>query len=186
MRIRRNNSQPRERILPRRRPPQHRQQQKRHQKRRHHIHRHRALVPLGQHASARHNRHRRILHHDVQPVQPLRPLAERLDALEAGQVQRPHLHDVPAGTRAAQDGRFGRFSALGAAAGEDDLGCVEACEVPRGFEADADVGAGYDDGLAGEVVGWIGEGPELVVEEGGNEGAASWLVVMGGRCVIIS
>lgn len=35
-----------------------------------------------------------------------------------------------------------------------------------GFEAEAGVGAGYDDGFAGVGVGWVGEGgEELALEE---------------------
>lgn len=47
--------------------------------------------------------------------------------------------------------------------------------MARGLEPDADVGAGDDNGLAGEVVGWVRQGLELVVEEVADEIASSRL-----------
>lgn len=180
MSVGRHNRQPRLRVEPGCRPPQRRQQQQGHEKGREDIDRDGTLVPLGQRALGRHHGHRGILHDGVHARQLCVGAAtKRPDAGEAAQVQRPHLDDaVAVSTRAAPasaegQGAFnvglGRLASLGAAAGQDDFGGVETDKVAGGFEAETNVAAGHDDGLAGEVMVGVRYPAELVVEEGDEE-----------------
>lgn len=76
----------------------------------------------------------------------------------------PDFEDVGA-VFGSLDFRFGSLAFGERAAGYDYFGGVEADEVAGGFFAQANVGAGYDDGLAGAVGGgdgWMGE--ELAVD----------------------
>lgn len=133
VRIRRDNSQPRLDIEPRRRPPQRRQQHQSHQERRDHIGRDGALIALRQRAPRVDHGNGRVLDHHVQAVQPVRAPAEPPHAPETAQVQRPDLdRTLPA--RRAPDMGPGTPALLGAAAPQDHPGRVEADKVPGGLE----------------------------------------------------
>lgn len=66
------------------------------------------------------------------------------------------------------------FAFRGGAHGEDEVGEVEGEELGGGLVTQAGVGAGYDDGFAGEIC--VGGGPEgflaelVVVEDVWEEG----------------
>lgn len=66
----------------------------------------------------------------------------------------------------ASIGCLAAFAFGSGADGKDDFGGVQAGEVPRGFEAEADVGTGHDDSFIREVARWVGwSDEELGVEE---------------------
>ena len=108
----------------------------------------------------------RVLHHDVQPLQSHRALRKEPDRLVVREVELPDLDDARAAGRLL-NGPFRRLAFFEVAHGEDDFGGVEADEVAGGFEAEAGVAAGYDDGLVGVFFGgvWGGE-DELGAHEG--------------------
>lgn len=64
------------------------------------------------------------------------------------------------------DGAGSFFALWDATYSEDDFCSFEGDEVTGCFEAETDVGAGYDDGLVGEGSGWDGQGLPLVFDEG--------------------
>lgn len=64
------------------------------------------------------------------------------------EVELPYLDDAGA-AGGLLDGPFRRVAFFEVPDGEDDFGGVEADEVAGGFEAEAGVAAGYDDGLVG-------------------------------------
>ena len=108
----------------------------------------------------------RVLHHDVQPLQPHRALRKEPDGLVVREVELPDLDDARAAGRLL-DGLLRRLALFDVPDGEDDFGGVEADEVAGGFEAEAGVAAGYDDGLVGVFFGGVGGGEE---ELGAHEG----------------
>lgn len=91
-------------------------------------------------------------------------------ALVGGHVELPDLqHALLA--RAGFDVSFCFFAFWEGADGEDHGGGAEAGEVAGCFFSEADVGARDEDGFAGVVVGWGGEGgEELGVDEAHGDG----------------
>ncbi len=173
MRLTRHNRNRRLNIPPRRRPPQQRQQHNHHQRIRHHIRRNLHLIPL-RHARRIQTQQRRIRQHHIQPLQlPLGTATKRAHTLKRTQIQRPDLDHGVAGLLLGQlDVRPGGLAALGAAAGQDDAGGAQADKVAGGFEAEAAVCAGDDDGAAGVGGAGEGEGAELGLEEVSGYGEA--------------
>ena len=107
-----------------------------------------------------------ILHNNLQPFQSHRALGKEPDRLVVREIELPDLDDVrPAGR--LLDGFFRCLTFFEVPDGEDDFGGVEADEVAGGFEAEAGVAAGYDDGLVGVFLcGVRGGEQELGAHEG--------------------
>lgn len=143
-----------------RRPPHQRHQPQPKQKGRNHIHRHRALPALGVLPVADGNPG--VLDHHVQPVQlPLGAGAEGPHALVGLQVKRPYLHHARSAARGGFDVGLGGLALFGGPHCQNHALGVEAGEVPGGFEPEADVGAGHDDGFGVVGLFWGREGPPL-------------------------
>lgn len=107
----------------------------------------------------------RILHQDVQSLEPLRAPRKVLDGLVVREIELPDFDDAGA-AGGLLDGSLGRLALFEGADGEDDFGGVEADEVAGGFEAEAGVAAGDDDGLVGVFFGGVGgDGEELGAHE---------------------
>ena len=107
----------------------------------------------------------RILDQNVESLQPLRTLCEVLDGLVVRQIKQPHLDDART-SGGLLDGLLGGLALFKVADGDDDFGGVEAHKVTGGFETEAGVGAGDDDGLAGVLFGGVGrDGEELGAHE---------------------
>ena len=71
------------------------------------------------------------------------------------EIELPHFEHARASCRLL-DGFLGRLALFEGADGEDDFGGVETDEVAGGFEAEAGVAAGDDDGLVGVFLGGVG------------------------------
>lgn len=165
MSVRRHNHQVGLNIELRRGPPQRRQNQQRHEESCKHINRNGAFEPLRQFPNGSDVGHCSILHDHIQARQLAYTPAELLDALEAAQIQRPHLYDI-APRRRTLDVGLGAFALLGIATCQDHLGRIEPDEMPRCLETQSDICACYNDRLPGELLFWFRQAPELVVEEG--------------------
>ena len=116
------------------------------------IRRHARLVLLHHLKLTRQNP--RVLHHDVQPLESHRALGKEPDGLVVREVELPYLDDARAAGRLL-NGLFRRLAFFEVPDREDDFGGVEADEVAGGFEAEAGVAAGYDDGLVGVFLGGV-------------------------------
>lgn len=92
-----------------------------------------------------------VQHRGVQSRQRGRPRRERLDRRVARVVQVPDV-DGAGALCLALDFLFGRLALRDGADGDDYFGGSHAHEVLGGLETEADVGAGDDDGHAGEVI----------------------------------
>ena len=148
-----SKNSPRQNIEPSPRLPQLGQQQQRMQDRTDDIRRQTRLIPLHHLKLACQNP--RILHHNIQPLQAHRALSEKPDRLIVREVELPDLDDARAAGRLL-NGPLGRLALFDGPDGEDDFGGVEADEVAGGFEAEAGVAAGHDDGLVGVLFGGVG------------------------------
>ena len=81
------------------------------------------------------------------------------------EIELPDFDDTRS-ARGSLDGFLGRLALVEVADGEDDFGGVEADKVAGGFEAEAGVAAGDDDGLVGVFFcGVGGYGEELGAHE---------------------
>lgn len=87
---------------------------------------------------------------EIETIELLGALAESDDAVEGIHVEGPDLN--VAGGVGLQQLSFGFFAFGWGANGHDDAGNLEAHELTSGFHADADIGAGDQDGLAGEIM----------------------------------
>ena len=155
---------PRKNIEPGARLPQLGQQQERMQNRTDDIRRQARLILLHQREPTRQDP--RVLHHNVQPLESHGALGKEADGLVVREVELPDFEDARA-AGGPLDGPPGRLALFDVPDGEDDFGGVEADEVAGGFEAEAGVAAGDDDGLAGVLFGGVwGHGEELGAEEG--------------------
>ena len=154
---------PWQRIKLRPRLPQLRQQQQRMQNRTDNIRRNTRLIILHHGKIKRHDP--RILNQDIEPLQPLRTFRKALDGLIVREIELPDFDDARS-SRRLLNGFLGRLALFEVADGEDDFGGVEADKVAGGFETEAGVAAGDDDGLVGVFFcGVGGYGEELGAHE---------------------
>ena len=114
------------------------------------------------------HRNRRIKHQHIDSPQPhLHPLTKRphsllFHAIKNLQIHRPHLHNsLP--SRDILDIRRSSKAFSAVAHAQDHARGGETHEVQSGGEAEARVGARYEDCLGGEGGGEMGEGAELGV-----------------------
>lgn len=107
----------------------------------------------------------RILNQDIKPLQPLRTFGKVLDGLIVREIELPHF-DNARSSRRLLNGFLGPLALFEVADGEDDFGGVEADKVAGGFETEAGVAAGDDDGLVGVFFSGVGGyGEELGAHE---------------------
>lgn len=158
----RNNHGPRLHVEPRRRPPQQGQQEQQHEERRDDVDGDGALeTAVG--LDVRPRGDPCVLDHHVQAVQlGGRARAKVPDALKAAHVDLPDLDDAALRRRRRRrtgglNVGAGRLTLVRVAARQDDLGRAETAKVPGGFQAQAHVGPGDDDGLALVVLVGVGQ-----------------------------
>jgi hypothetical protein len=107
-----------------------------------------------------------ILKQDVDAWEFGGSVSEGFDGLIREQVKGPDFEDIGGTVGARCDAALCFFACVGVADSEDDSGCAETGEVACCFTAQADVGAGDDDGLTNTCYRWIGRrGEELRVKK---------------------
>lgn len=124
------------------------------------IHRERRLPPVTP-FDVRGRREAGIAHEDIDAIQLLSLLRKGFDARKVTKVDKPDIEFGRAVGMRGADGSDGSVAFALVAAGDDDTISLEAGEVASGFEAEANVGAGGDDGSACLEGVWDGEVLEL-------------------------
>lgn len=125
-----------------------------------------------------------VFNEDVEAGKLGGSFGEGFDGVIAGEVEGPDFDDAVLAAGAFFDGFFGCVSFSDMTDRKDDFSGIEAGEVAGRFETESDIGAGDDDGLAGEGAVGVGKaGDELVIDEfeqeaGAYAGHGAWIGVI--------